>query len=117
MSRKIIGLVLALAMLLSCLSGVALAAEEPVTITWYGVGGASDHQARVNEAASKYLQSKGLNVNLEYISVGWGDYMQNYQVMLAAGEAFDLFRECPKEDLKEIKEGERNRRGMIAGAV
>ena len=91
MSRKIIGLVLALAMLLSCLSGVALAAEEPVTITWYGVGGASDHQARVNEAASKYLQSKGLNVNLEYISVGWGDYMQNYQVMLAAGEAFDLF--------------------------
>lgn len=75
MSRKIIGLVLALAMLLSCLSGVALAAEEPVTITWYGVGGASDHQARVNEAASKYLQSKGLNVNLEYISVGWGDYM------------------------------------------
>ena len=25
--------------------------------------------------------------------------------------------ECPKEDLKEIKEGERNRRGMIAGAV
>ena len=43
MSRKIIGLVLALAMLLSCLSGVALAAEEPVTITWYGVGGASDH--------------------------------------------------------------------------
>ena len=26
-------------------------------------------------------------------------------------------RECPKEDLKEIKEGERNRRGMIAGAV
>ena len=32
------------------------------------------------------------------------------QVQSAGGE-------CPKEDLKEIKEGERNRRGMIAGAV
>ena len=91
MSRKLIGLVLALAMLLSCFSVAALAADEPVTITWYGVGGASDHQARVNEAASKYLQSKGLNVNLNYISVGWGDYLQNYQVMLSAGEEFDLF--------------------------
>ena len=91
MSRKIIGLVLALALLLSCLSGVALAADEPVTITWYGVGGSSDHQARVNEAASKYLQSLGLNVNLEYISKGWGDYLQNYQVMLSAQEEFDLF--------------------------
>lgn len=91
MSRKIIGLVLALALLLSCLSGVALAADEPVTITWYGVGGINDHQARVNEAASKYLQSLGLNVNLEYIPKSWGDYMQNYQVMLSAQEEFDLF--------------------------
>lgn len=90
MSRKLIGILLAMALLLSCISVTALA-DEPVTITWYGVGGSSDHQARVNEAASKYLQSQGLNVNLEYISVGWGDYMQNYQVMLAAGESFDLF--------------------------
>lgn len=66
MSRKLIGILLAMALLLSCISVTALA-DEPVTITWYGVGGSSDHQARVNEAASKYLQSQGLNVNLEYI--------------------------------------------------
>lgn len=89
MSRKLTVVLLVLSLALGCFSGLAMA-EEPVTITWYGVGAQSDHQARINEAASAYLQSKGINVNLELNILSWGDYAQVYQVMMATQEEFDL---------------------------
>ena len=104
MSRKFMGILLVMALVFSCI-GTAALADDSVTITWYGVGGASDHQARINEAASEYLQSQGLNVNLNYITVGWGDYLQNYQVMLAAGEEFDLFNAQGNTVMQYAKNG------------
>ncbi len=91
MSRKFLSLALSIALLLTLLGSIPAMAEEPVTVTWYGVGASSDHQARINEAASKYIQSRGVNANLEIIKLGWGDYLQTYQIMLAAHEEFDLF--------------------------
>ena len=92
MSRKFLSLALSIALLLTLLGSIPAMAEEPVTVTWYGVGASSDHQARINEAASKYIQSRGVNANLEIIKLGWGDYLQTYQIMLAAHEEFDLFK-------------------------
>lgn len=86
--KKLVSLLMALAMLLSCVSFAS--AEEPVTITWFGVGATSDHQERINAAASKYLQDKGINANIEIIKLSWGDWTQTYQVMMAAQEKFDL---------------------------
>ena len=89
MSRKLLSLALILALLLTAMTIPAMA-EEPTTVTWYGVGASSDHQARINEAASKYLQSQGINANLEIVKLGWGDYLKTYQTMMAAHEEFDL---------------------------
>ena len=89
MVRKISILVLIMALVIGCFT-FGYTEDEPVTITWYGVGTQSDHQARVNNAISAYLQANGLNVKLDYIDLSWGDFLQNYQVIISSQEEFDI---------------------------
>jgi len=93
MSRKLMSMVLALALALTCLVGLsttAVAEGTPTKITWYGVGAQNDFQPRINEALSKYLQSQGLNVELEIIRLSWSDVNQVYTTMMATQEPFDI---------------------------
>lgn len=92
-SLKLLSLCMALLMVALCIPSLAVA-EEPEKFVWYNVGGANDHQPRINAALSKFLQENGFNVEVEVICLGWGDYGQIYQMTIASGEAFDLFN-CP----------------------
>ncbi|WP_240837562.1 ABC transporter substrate-binding protein [Acidaminobacter sp. JC074] len=64
---------------------------EEVTITWYFIGnGQQEDVALVEEAASKYLKEKGINVNLKLQCFDWGSYDQKLRTMIAAREEFDI---------------------------
>lgn len=72
-------------------AGAASAAGKAQTISWYAVDSATPADVdRVNKAASAYLQSKGLNVNLDLHILTWTDYDTQISTMIAAHEKFDL---------------------------
>lgn len=64
---------------------------EEVTLTWYFIGnGQQEDVALIEEAATKYLMEKGLNVNLKLQCFDWGSYDQKLRTMIAAREEFDI---------------------------
>lgn len=64
---------------------------DPVTITWYAVDSATPTDVdRINKAASAYLQSKGINANLDLHILTWTDYNTQISTMIASHEKFDL---------------------------
>jgi putative aldouronate transport system substrate-binding protein len=83
------------AVLLIAISMVALmgcqAKGKPVELTWYVIGnGPAADQAAVDEAASKYIQSKGLNASIKITCFDWGTYDSKMQTQIQSGEAFDI---------------------------
>lgn len=67
------------------------ASGNPQTISWYAVDSATPADVgRINKAASAYLQSKGLNVNLDLHILTWADYNTQISTMIAAHEKFDI---------------------------
>jgi putative aldouronate transport system substrate-binding protein len=88
MQRKIF---LFAAILLLAASMVAVAADKPVNLVWYVIGnGPAKDQAAVNAAATKYIQSKGLNATIEVICFDWGTYDQKMGTIIQSGEPFDI---------------------------
>jgi putative aldouronate transport system substrate-binding protein len=64
---------------------------EAKTISWYAVDAAAPADVeRINKAASDYLKSKGLNVNLDLHILTWTDYDTQISTMVASHEKFDL---------------------------
>jgi len=64
---------------------------KPVELTWYMIGnGPQPDQAKIDELASKYIQSKGLNATIKITCFDWGSYNQKLQTMIAGGEPFDI---------------------------
>ncbi len=101
--KKILILLLSFAMIIACLTGCTKPAEpveagvsegqelEEVDLSWYFIGnGQQEDVALVEEAATKYLKEKGLNVNLELQCYDWGSYDQKMRTMIAAREEFDI---------------------------
>ncbi len=74
---------------LLALAMVAVAA--PVELNWYMIGnGPQPDQDKIDEAASKYIQSKGLDATIKITCFDWGTYDQKLQAMIASGEEFDI---------------------------
>ncbi|MGD0726679.1 MAG: ABC transporter substrate-binding protein [Spirochaetia bacterium] len=69
----------------------AVTGKTPVTLTWYYVGGGPQKDnALIEAAASKYVQSKGLNANIKLVCFDWGTYNQKLQTIIAGQEEFDI---------------------------
>ena len=69
----------------------AAVSGTPTTISWYAVDSKTPADVdRINKAASTYLQSKGLNVNLDLHILDWTNYNTQISAMIAAHEKFDL---------------------------
>jgi putative aldouronate transport system substrate-binding protein len=89
MSKKI--LAIALALLALTAFGSLSAAPKPVEISWYFIGnGPQGDVDKVQDAASQYIQSKGLNATIKLVCFDWGTYDQKLQEMIASGENFDI---------------------------
>jgi len=103
--KKLLVLLLSLALVIGMFAGcnqnnatesgsgdeVSMDNLEEVTITWYFIGnGQQEDVAKIEEAATKYLKEKGLNVNLKLQCYDWGSYDQKLRTMIAAREEFDI---------------------------
>ncbi len=79
-------------LLVTALFAVAMmAVAAPVELNWYMIGnGPQPDQAKIDEAATKYIQSKGLDASIKITCFDWGTYDQKLQAMIAGGEEFDI---------------------------
>lgn len=85
--RKILSLVMALAMLLSMTSFAS--AEEPVVLEWYVREGSAPSNQMVWDAINEYLVEK-INVKINFHYVQTDEYGQKMQPMLMAGQKMDI---------------------------
>jgi putative aldouronate transport system substrate-binding protein len=74
------------------ISGVTVFAAAPYQIKWYFVGNGQQPDVKLIEAAaSKYIQSKGLNATIKLQCYTWGDeYDNKMRMIIASGEPFDI---------------------------
>jgi putative aldouronate transport system substrate-binding protein len=74
-------------------------AETPVDIQWqFGLQtdqANPDEKAKVEEAVSKMLQAKGVNVNLKLLPYDWSEFDQKMQLQFQAGETCDIVFTAP----------------------
>ena len=85
--RKILSLVMALAMLLSMTSFAA--AEEPVVLEWYVREGSAPSNQMVWDAINEYMVEK-INVKINFHYVETSEYGQKMQPMMMAGQKMDI---------------------------
>ena len=85
--RKILSLVMALAMLLSMTSFAS--AEEPVVLEWYVREGSAPSNQMVWDAINEYMVEK-INVKINFHYVQTDEYGQKMQPMLMAGQKMDI---------------------------
>ncbi|MBT3276037.1 MAG: extracellular solute-binding protein, partial [Spirochaetales bacterium] len=86
--------------ILVMLSGLAIAAGNDegtsgdalndVTISWYYPGNyPQNDQDTVFDEFNRLLKEK-INTTIDFKTIAWGDYNQKMQVIIAAGEEYDL---------------------------
>ena len=85
--RKILSLVMALAMLLSMTTFAS--AEEPVVLEWYVREGSAASNQMVWDAINEYMVEK-INVKINFHYVQTDEYGQKMQPMLMAGQKMDI---------------------------
>lgn len=74
------------------LLGTTVFAAAPYEIKWYFIGNGQQPDVKlVEDAASKYIQKKGLNATVKLQCYSWGDeYNNRMQMIIASGEPFDI---------------------------
>lgn len=67
-------------------------AAKPYQIKWYFIGNGQQPDVKlIEDAASKYIQKKGLNATLKLQCYTWGDdYDNRMRMIIASGEPFDI---------------------------
>ena len=87
--RKLVTLLLALAMVLSLVT--AAVAEEPYTLDIYWVGNGDNEAVRagVEEAVNAYIEPL-IGAKVSYHIIGWGDWNDKAINALQSGEKMDL---------------------------
>lgn len=72
--------------------GASVYAAAPYQIKWYFVGNGQQPDVKlIEDAASKYIQKKGLNATLKLQCYTWGDeYDQRMRTIIASGEPYDI---------------------------
>ena len=69
----------------------APATTEVAKLKWYVCGDPQTDVATVASAISQYVnETYGMNIELEMVTYGWGDYDTKMQMAIASGEEFDL---------------------------
>jgi putative aldouronate transport system substrate-binding protein len=70
----------------------ASAFAAPYQIKWYFIGNGQQPDVKlVEDAASKYIQKKGLNATVKLQCYAWGDdYNNRMRTIIASGEPFDI---------------------------
>ena len=63
--------------------------KDLAELTWYQVGDRQKDDTMVLEAVNEYL-AETIGVKLNIIKVGWGDYSQKMQVVIATEDEWDL---------------------------
>ncbi len=93
MARRIflVSAILLLGVCMAALAGGQKETGKPVDLTWYVIGnGPAKDQDAIDAAASKYIQSKGLNANIHITCFDWGTYDQKLGTMIQSSEPFDI---------------------------
>jgi putative aldouronate transport system substrate-binding protein len=74
------------------LLGASTFAAAPYEIKWYFIGNGQQPDVKmVEDAASKYIQKKGLNATVKLQCYTWGDdYNNHMRTIIASGEPFDI---------------------------
>ena len=74
------------------LLGISTYAAAPYEIKWYFVGNGQQADVKLIEnAASKYIQKKGINATVKLQCYTWGDEFDNrMRMIIASGEPFDI---------------------------
>lgn len=85
--RKILSLVLALAMMLGMCSFAS--ADEPVTLEWYVLEGSAPGNQMVWDAINEYLIEK-INVKINFHYILADEYASKMQPMLMSGQKIDI---------------------------
>ena len=85
--RKILSLVLALAMMLGMCSFAS--ADEPVTLEWYVLEGSAPGNQMVWDAINEYLIEK-INVKINFHYILADEYTSKMQPMLMSGQKLDI---------------------------
>lgn len=85
--RKILSLVLALAMLLGMCSFAS--AEEPVVLEWYVLEGSAPSNQMVWDAINEYMVEK-INVKINFHYINGDEYTAKMQPMLMSGQKLDI---------------------------
>lgn len=85
--RKILSLVMALAMLLSMTSFAS--AEEPVVLEWYVLEGSAPSNQMVWDAINEYMVEK-INVKINFHYINGDEYTAKMQPMLMSGQKLDI---------------------------
>jgi putative aldouronate transport system substrate-binding protein len=72
--------------------GVSTAFAAPYQIKWYFIGNGQQPDVKlVENAASKYIQKKGLNATVKLQCYTWGnDYDNRMRMIISSGERFDI---------------------------
>lgn len=72
--------------------GVSVYAAAPYQIKWYFIGNGQQPDVKlVEDAASKYIQKKGLNATVKLQCYTWGDdYDNRMRMIISSGEPFDI---------------------------
>ncbi|HEY8463738.1 MAG TPA: ABC transporter substrate-binding protein [Bacillota bacterium] len=85
-------LILSVLLVSVCIFGISVASAAPYQIKWYFIGNGQQPDVKlVEDAASKYLQKKGLNATLKLQCYTWGDdYDNRMRMIIASGEPFDI---------------------------
>lgn len=74
------------------LLGTTVFAAAPYEIKWYFIGNGQQADVKlVEDAASKYIQKKGLKATVKLQCYSWGDeYNNRMQMIIASGEPYDI---------------------------
>lgn len=88
--QKLFATLLACCLLIGMLGAFPAVAEEPYHITMAYVGNAQPDVDKV-VAAINALTLAELNMTFDLVQLGFGDYQQKLQLMLAGGDALDIF--------------------------
>jgi putative aldouronate transport system substrate-binding protein len=74
------------------LLGMTTFAAAPYEIKWYFIGNGQQPDVKlVEDAASKYIQKKGLNATVKLQCYTWGDdYNNRMQMIIASGDPYDI---------------------------
>jgi putative aldouronate transport system substrate-binding protein len=92
-NKKVLKKVILLVLLVGVfVFGVSVFAAAPYQIKWYFIGNGQQPDVKlVENAASKYIQKKGLNATIKLQCYTWGDdYDNRMRMIIGSGEPYDI---------------------------